>query len=70
MKRSERENEVLTAKETAKYLKVHVETVRRLARRRMLPAFKVGKDWRFNKHALRRWVEAQSKGPVANRSKS
>lgn len=51
--------DVLNAKEAADYLKAHVETVRRMARRGEIPAFKVGKDWRFHKDALRRWAEGQ-----------
>ena len=38
---------VLNAQETADFLGAHVETVRRLARRGQIPAFKLGKDWRF-----------------------
>lgn len=53
------DSDVLNAKEAAEYLKAHVETVRRMARRGEIPAFKVGKDWRFHKEALRRWSEGQ-----------
>lgn len=55
----ENDTEVLIAKEAAAFLKVHVETIRRLARRGDIPAFKVGKDWRFYKAELRRWSEEQ-----------
>ncbi len=51
---------VLTAIEAAKYLKAHVETVRRLARKGGLPAFKVGKDWRFTKDALEHWSQTNA----------
>lgn len=47
----------MSAQEAARFLGAHVETVRRLARRGELPAFKVGKDWRFRIEALRRWTE-------------
>jgi len=53
------DSDVLNAKEAAEYLKAHVETVRRMARRREIPAFKVGKDWRFHKEALIKWTETQ-----------
>ncbi len=49
----------LNAQEAALFLGTHVETVRRLARRGEIPAFKVGKDWRFHRSALRQWSEAQ-----------
>jgi excisionase family DNA binding protein len=48
---------VFNAQEAASFLGAHVETVRRLARRDELPAFKVGKDWRFRREALLRWAE-------------
>ena len=51
--------EILSTKETAAYLKVHVETIRRLARDGGIPAFKTGKDWRFDKEVLRRWIERE-----------
>lgn len=37
----------------------HVETLRRLARRGGIPAYKIGKDWRFRKEALLCWAESQ-----------
>jgi len=61
------DSEVLTTKETAAFLRAHVETVRRLATRGEIPSFKVGKDWRFRKEALIRWSEEQrssSKRPL------
>ncbi|MBU1566054.1 MAG: helix-turn-helix domain-containing protein [Proteobacteria bacterium] len=51
--------DILNTKETAAYLKVHVETIRRLARDGDIPAFKIGKDWRFDKEVLRRWIEGK-----------
>jgi excisionase family DNA binding protein len=51
--------EVLNTKETAAFLGVHVETVRRLARSGALPSFKVGKDWRFRREVLLQWIEEQ-----------
>jgi excisionase family DNA binding protein len=49
--------DVLDIHEAGWLLGAHVETVRRLARRGGLPAYKVGKDWRFSKKALTRWME-------------
>ncbi len=50
---------VLNARQAAAFLGVHVETVRRLARRGKIPSFKVGTDWRFSKETLHRWFEEQ-----------
>jgi excisionase family DNA binding protein len=49
--------DVLDVHEAGWLLGAHIETVRRLARRGGLPAYKVGKDWRFSKSALGRWME-------------
>lgn len=48
------QNEILTAEEVAKYLRVHPYTVKRLARTGKLPGFKVGGQWRFEKKELGR----------------
>jgi excisionase family DNA binding protein len=54
------ESDVLNAQQAAAFLGAHVETIRRLARRGGLPSFKVGKDWRFRREALVRWLEDQA----------
>lgn len=48
---------VLSTQEAADYLGAHIETIRRLARRGEIPAYKIGKDWRFRRDALLRWGE-------------
>ncbi len=53
------DSDVLNAGEAAVFLRAHVETVRRLARRGDIPSFKMGKDWRFRKDELLRWSEEQ-----------
>jgi excisionase family DNA binding protein len=52
-------DDVLTTLEAAAMLGAHIETVRRLARKGAIPAFKVGKDWRFSSQALRQWAADQ-----------
>jgi excisionase family DNA binding protein len=49
--------------ELAAYLQVHRETIYRLLKRRKLPAFKVGYDWRFRKEEIDRWLREQQKNP-------
>lgn len=56
-KRSDGSVDVLDAHEAAWLLGAHVESVRRLARKGDIPAYKIGKDWRFSKPALERWAE-------------
>jgi excisionase family DNA binding protein len=54
------EPSILNIRDAAAFLGVHEETVRRLARRAVLPSFKVGRDWRFRRDALLRWSEKQA----------
>lgn len=44
--------DVLTAEEVAKYLRIHPYTVRRLAREKKLPGFRIGGQWRFNRSQI------------------
>jgi excisionase family DNA binding protein len=52
-------DDILTTQEAAEILGAHIETIRRLARKGALPAFKIGKDWRFSRNALHRWTIGQ-----------
>ena len=52
--------EILTAKEVAEYLKIHLLTVHRYAREGKIPAFKIGTDWRFHKKYIERWIREKS----------
>jgi excisionase family DNA binding protein len=45
-------NTVLTLEETAAMLRVHPSTIYRLLRKKELPAFCVGSDWRFNRESI------------------
>ena len=52
---------VMTLEEVATYLRVHPSTIYRLLKRKELPAFKVGSDWRFNQESIDRWrADAES----------
>jgi excisionase family DNA binding protein len=57
-----RSQSVLNIREAAEFLRAHEQTIRRLARRGEIPAFKVGADWRFHEAALVRWLEEQQSG--------
>lgn len=49
---------VLTLEEVARYLRVHPSTIYRLLKKKELPAFKVGSDWRFNLASIDHWRSA------------
>jgi excisionase family DNA binding protein len=48
---------VLTMTEVAQLLKVHSSTVYRLLKKKSIPAFKLGSDWRFNQESIERWIK-------------
>ena len=54
------DGEVFNIHQVAEFLGVHVQTVRKLARRQAIPAFKVGRDWRFRKAEILRWSDEQT----------
>jgi excisionase family DNA binding protein len=51
-------SEAYTTEEIAKYLKLHPYTIRRLAREKKIPAFRVGGQWRFRKDEIDKWSRA------------
>jgi len=54
---------VLTLEEVAHFLKAHPSTIYRLLRRGLIPAFRIGSDWRFSQDSLERWIrEAEADG--------
>ena len=48
--------EILTVKELAEYLKLNPITIYRMVQKGCLPGFKVGGDWRFKKDSIERWI--------------
>jgi len=46
---------VLNLNEVADYLRVSPSTIYRLIRNRQIPAFKLGRDWKFNSESLEQW---------------
>jgi len=47
---------LLTAEQVARYLKIDKFTVYRLVTQKKIPAFKVGNQWRFKKSLLEEWL--------------
>lgn len=56
-------SDVLTLREVAAFLKVHPNTIYRLARTGKLPAFKIGTDWRFQRSAVESWASRRDAEP-------
>ncbi|MGL5369986.1 MAG: methylation-associated defense system helix-turn-helix domain-containing protein MAD1 [Plesiomonas shigelloides] len=53
------DDQILTLKEVAAYLRLAEKTAYRLASEGKLPGFKVGGSWRFKKDDLEKWIESQ-----------
>jgi excisionase family DNA binding protein len=47
---------VFTIGEVAEILRVHPTTIYRLLKRKQLPGFKVGGNWRIGASALDKWI--------------
>lgn len=45
-------------KEAKRYLKTSRATLYRLIQNKTIPAFKMGRQWRFKKERLDKWLEA------------
>jgi excisionase family DNA binding protein len=60
-------DKVITVPELALYLRVHTSTVYRHLKRGDIPAFKLGRDWRFNIESIDEWrlrQETSERAPV------
>ncbi len=55
------QDEILTMKEVAEYLKLTEKTAYRLAAEGKIPGFKAGGSWRFRKVELNKWIQQQEK---------
>jgi excisionase family DNA binding protein len=53
------DHEILTLEEVAHYLRLKPQTIYKWAQERRIPAVKLGKEWRFRKRILDRWLDEQ-----------
>jgi excisionase family DNA binding protein len=54
-----RQDEFMTTKEVAQYLRVDQYTIYRLVSQKKIPAFKIGNQWRFKRSILERWLKTK-----------
>jgi excisionase family DNA binding protein len=57
--------EIMTPREAADYLSVHVRTLYRLVKNGEIPGRKIGGSWRFKKDALDEWLSIRE-NPSSN----
>jgi excisionase family DNA binding protein len=55
---------VMTVAEVAVLLRIHHTTLYRMIRKRQIPVFRVGSDYRFNRQAIDEWQQAQEFHPA------
>jgi excisionase family DNA binding protein len=56
------DHDILTLEEVAHYLRLTPQTIYKWAQERRIPAVKLGKEWRFRKSVLDRWLDEQMLG--------
>lgn len=53
-------DDIMTVKELADYLKIAEKTAYRFASEGKVPGFKVGSAWRFRKSDIDEWIKSQN----------
>jgi PTS system nitrogen regulatory IIA component len=56
------DHEILTLEEVAAYLRLTPQTIYKWAQERRIPAAKLGKEWRFRKSIVDRWLDDRMRG--------
>lgn len=56
---NERRPTIMTVDELARYLRMHKQTIYRMASEGRLPGYKVGNRWRFKKDRIDAWLHEQ-----------
>lgn len=51
------EDEVMSTNEAAEFLKINRNTLMKYVHEGVIPAQKLGRQWRFSKQALLKWLE-------------
>jgi len=50
------DHEIMTLEEVAAYLKLKPQTIYTWAQEKKIPAAKLGKEWRFKRSVIDRWI--------------
>jgi len=53
------DHDILTLEEVALYLRLKPQTIYKWAQEKRIPAVKLGKEWRFRRSILDRWLNEQ-----------
>lgn len=58
---------IMTVNELAKYLRLHEQTVYKMAKEGRVPAYKVGNRWRFKKDTIDSWLRDHRDGTASGK---
>ena len=56
------DDEMLRIEDVAAYLKLKPQTIYKWAQNGTIPGVKFGKEWRFNRSAIERWIDSYLDG--------
>jgi excisionase family DNA binding protein len=56
------DHEIMTLEEVALYLRLKPQTIYKWTQEKRIPAVKLGKEWRFRRSILDRWLDDQMLG--------
>jgi excisionase family DNA binding protein len=59
-------SDLMTAEETCRYLKITPRTLYRYLQSRQIPAFKLGKEWRFVRSDLEQWIRKRTQAALGS----
>jgi excisionase family DNA binding protein len=51
----------LTLEQIAEYLQMSTSSIYKMAQAKKIPSYKVGRQWRFKKEEIDKWVEKKKK---------
>ena len=57
------ETEIMTIEDVATYLRLKPQTIYKWAQEKRIPAAKLGKEWRFRRSVIDRWLDDAILGP-------
>jgi len=60
------QDEILTIREVAKYLKMNERSIYKLAHQGVIPTVKIGNQWRFRKNLIDAWLESSMASAAMN----
>jgi excisionase family DNA binding protein len=67
---ADNEKEIMSLREVAEFLRCNRSTIYRLLKRREIPGFKVGGDWRFSRSEIVAWINRRTSESLATQGRS